>query len=236
MSGTAGRVGTGIDGLDEMLGGGFPDGHAIALMGSCGTGKTTFAMQFIHLGLRSGEKGMVISLEEDRDSILKNCENYGWDLKPYIEKNMLRIYKVEPSAVKNTLSKIQADLTKEIKDFGARRIVVDSVSLLNMMFENPADRRTMLFKLCRQIKDSGATAVFTAEVMDDNPSSSRDGLVEYVADGVVLLKYEESSSHDVQLTIRIVKMRRAGHTRAIKPYEITPNGLMVMSKADVFLK
>ena len=75
--------------------------------------------------------------------------------------------------------------------------------------------------------------VFTAEVDPSNPGISRDGLVEYVADGVILLRYNEANN-DVQLSVRIIKLRRANHQRRIKPYSITPKGIEVHSKAEVF--
>lgn len=230
----ANLVSTGIDGLDEMLGGGFPEGHAVALLGSFGTGKTTFAMQFLHKGLQNGEKGIFISLEEDKDSIIKNSEAYNWNLKQFLDKKELTLVKLEPGNVKTTISKIKGELTNTIKNFGAKRVIIDSVSLLNMLFDTAADQRANLFNLCEQIKQSGATAIFTAEVRDDNPTSSRDGLIEYVADGVILLKYNEVNNREVKLTLRIIKMRRTNHTRDIKLYDITHNGIVVHSKADVF--
>ena len=103
------------------------------------------------------------------------------------------------------------------------------------MFEGESEKRTNLFALCGQIKDSGATALFTAEVKDDNPHVSRDGLVEYVADGVLLLRYKESDDGgEIQLAIRIIKMRRAKHSRRIKPYSITSNGIEVHTQSEVF--
>src|SRR5437879_11158756 len=75
-----GFVLTGIDGLDEMLGRGVPAGHIITVLGSFGTGKTTFALQFLMQGLINGEKGDFISLEEDVDSVVANAAALGWDL------------------------------------------------------------------------------------------------------------------------------------------------------------
>src|SRR5438093_5693186 len=79
-----GFVLTGIDGLDEMLGRGVPAGHIITVLGSFGTGKTTFALQFLMQGLINGEKAVYISLEEDVDSVVANAASFGWDLKRYL--------------------------------------------------------------------------------------------------------------------------------------------------------
>jgi len=228
-------VRTGIGGLDEMLGGGVPEGHIVALLGSCGTGKTTLSMQFIWNGLQNGEKGVFISLEEDEKAVTSSALSYGWDIKPFLENKSLTLVKLEPADAKNTVNRIKSELPEFIRSQGVKRVVFDSVSLLSMMFDSDSEKRSTLFNLCGQIKNSGATAMFTAEVKDDNPSVSRDGLVEYVADGVVLLRYQESAdSSDVQLSLRIVKMRRTKHSRRIKPYSITNNGIEVHAQAEVF--
>src|SRR6266545_4341222 len=159
-----------------MLGRGVPAGHIITVMGSFGTGKTTFALQFLMQGLINGEKGIFISLEED----------------------------------------------------------VESVSLLNMLFADDTERREKLFSLCKQLKSTGATCVFTAEVKDDNARSSRDGLVEYVSDGVIGLRFNERENGDVQLVIQVIKMRRLRHPRSVKPYSITDQGIEVHGDMEVF--
>ncbi|MGD0057106.1 MAG: KaiC domain-containing protein [Methanomassiliicoccales archaeon] len=229
------RVKTGIAGLDEMLGGGFPKSHTVVVMGSFGTGKTTFGLQFLSEGLRQGEKGIFITLEEDERSILEDAESFGWDLKPAVDGKKLVIVKLEPTDAKNTISKIKSDLPDFIKSFGATRIVIDSISLLNMLFETDHDKRTNLFNLAHMIKKTGATCLMTAEVKDDNPLASRDGLIEYTADGVISLRYDEpAEKSEIQLTLRIIKMRRIDHSRRVKPYSITSKGIEVHSGAEVF--
>jgi len=229
------RVKTGVDGLDEMLQGGLPENHIVVLMGSFGTGKTTFGLQFLMEGLRNGEPCIFISLEEDKDSIVKNAAAFGWDLTNAIEKKKLGLFKLEPSDAKTTITRIKSELPKFIKTFGAKRVVLDSVSLLNMMFSDESDRRSNLFNLCQLLRSTEATVLMTAEVKDDNPRSSRDGLAEYTADGVLLLQSDEQKEGgEVQLTIRILKMRRTAHSRRVKPYSISDKGIVVHAGADVF--
>ncbi|OGS46035.1 MAG: KaiC domain-containing protein [Euryarchaeota archaeon RBG_16_67_27] len=232
---TAGdRVLTGIDGLDELLGGGVPRGHVITVMGSFGTGKTTFALQFLMQGLINGEKGIFISLEEDVDSVVANAASFGWDLRTYLREKKLHIVKLEPADAKTTVTRIKSELPEFIRKSGATRVAIDSVSLLNMMFADDAERRARLFGLCQQLRSTGATCVFTAEVKDDNPRSSRDGLVEYVSDGVIGLKFNERENGEVQLVLQVIKMRRLRHPRSIKPYSITDEGLDVHGDMEVF--
>ncbi|NLK25675.1 MAG: KaiC domain-containing protein [Euryarchaeota archaeon] len=229
------RVKTGIEGLDDMLNGGLPKGHAVAVMGSFGTGKTTFGLQFLQQGLREGEKGIFISLEEDQESIIGNAQSFGWDLRPYIDQKSLAVVKLEPTDVKNTISRIKSELPEFVRSFGASRIVVDSVSLLNLLYDSNHDKRVNLFNLIQMIKGTGATCIMTAEVQDNNPNASRDGLVEYAVDGVIGLRYEEQREvGEIQLTIRVMKMRRIQHSRRVKPYSITGRGIEVHSAADAF--
>ncbi len=222
------RVRTGIEGLDEMLFGGIPKTATVVVMGSFGTGKTTLGLQFLNQGLAEGEKGIYISLEEDRDSVLADAEAHGWDMRSKIEAKQLEIVKLEPTDAKGTIQRIKNELPEFIKKFGASRIVVDSVSLLNLLFDNDHERRTNLFNLAQMIKRTGATLILTAEVKDDNPFASRDGLIEYVADGVISLRYLElQERHELMLSLRIIKMRRTDHSRKITPYSITAKGVEV---------
>lgn len=230
-----GRVKTGVDGLDEMLQGGLPENHIVVVMGSFGTGKTTLALQYLVEGIKVGEPCIFISLEEDKESITRNAAAFGWDISKAIDSKMLGLFKLEPSDAKTTVTRIKSDLPKFIKGFGAKRVVIDSVSLLNMMFDDDTERRTNLFNLCQLLRSTGATTLLTAEVKDENPRSSRDGLAEYTADGVVLLQSDEAKEGgEVQLTVRILKMRRTGHSRRVKPYSITDKGIVVHAGADVF--
>jgi len=228
------RIRSGIEGLDEMLEGGFPKSHMVVVMGSFGTGKTTLGLQFLNQGLKEGEKGIYITLEEDERSIIEDARAFGWDLKPHIDSKKLVIVKLEPTDAKTTISRIKSELPEFIKAFGATRIVIDSVSLLNMLFDNEHDKRVALFNLTQLIKKTGATCIMTAEVKDENPLATRDGLAEYVSDGVVALRYVEvADKNEMQLTLRIVKMRRIKHSRRITPYAIGPRGLEVHAGAEL---
>ncbi len=227
------KVSTGIEGLDEMLGGGIPKGHVVAVVGSFGTGKTTFGLQFINEGLKQGENGIYISLEEDVDSIIETAESFGWDFQKHMDDNRLAIFKIEPGDAATAINKIQSEFPDYIKSFNAKRLVLDSASLLEMTFDSKKEARTNLFYLAKMVKSAGATALFTAEADPRNPQTSKDGIVEYTADGVILLSYEVSGG-EVQLAIRVVKMRRTMHIRAVKPYEITDGGIVVKPRSEVF--
>jgi len=229
------RVPTGIPGLDEMLDGGFPPGHVVLVTGLPGTGKTCFGLQFLVGGLQRGEPGVFLSLEEDGPQLLASARQFGWPVDAAVEGKKLHIVRLDPKETKQNLHRIQGDLGKELSQLGAKRIVVDSVSLLNMLSDDEPGRRATLFALAGACRGAGATTVLTAEADPRHPEVSRDGLSEYVADGVILLGYNTATDgRRVGLSLRVLKMRRTQHLRSVQPYEIGPHGLSVDAKAVDF--
>src|SRR5436309_15690013 len=190
-----------------MLGRGVPAGHIITVLGSFGTGKTTFALQFLMQGLINGEKGVFISLEEDVDSVVANAASFGWELKKYLKDKKLHIVKLEPVDAKTTVTRIRSELPDFIKRSGASRVAIDSVSLLNMLFVDDKERREKLFALCKQLKSTGARYVFTGEEKDENPRSTRHGHDVYGSVGVCGLRCNERDKREDRLFIQVLKLR-----------------------------
>ncbi len=233
-SGTA-RVGTGIAGLDEMLGGGLPSGHVVLVTGLPGTGKTCFGLQFLAAGVARGEKGLFLSLEEDVAPLVESGRLFGWPIDEAIHAGTLKILRLDPKETRQNLQRIQGSFAKELAELAPKRIVVDSVSLLNMLSEDEPNRRQTLFGLAGACRASGATAILTAEADPTHPAVTRDGLSEYVADGVVLLGYSTAEDgRRVGLSLRVLKMRRTSHARTVQPYRIGPGGITVDAKAVDF--
>ena len=229
------RVPTGIAGLDEMIGGGFPSGHVVLVTGLPGTGKTCFGLQFLLASAAAGEKGVFLSLEEDVAPLLESARQFQWPVDSVVRSGLLKVLRIDPKETRQSLHRIQGELGKELLGLAARRIVVDSVSLLNMLSDDESGRRATLFALAAACRESGATTVLTAEADPLHPEVSRDGLSEYVADGVLLLGYRTGADgHRVGLSLRVLKMRRTAHVRSVQPYAIGPNGITVDAKAVDF--
>jgi KaiC domain protein len=226
------KVPTGIGGLDEMLGGGFPAGHVVLVTGLPGTGKTCLGLQFLMAGVARGEKGVFLSLEEDAPQLLESARQFRWPVDDAVTKGLLKVVRLDPRETRQSLHRVQGELGKELTSLGARRIVVDSVSLLNMLSDDEPSRRGTLFALAGACRESGATSVLTAEADPRHPEVSRDGLSEYVADGVIVLGYATGGDgHRVGLSLRVLKMRRTAHARTVQPYVIGASGLVVDAKA-----
>jgi len=229
------RVSSGVAGLDEMLGGGFPAGHVVLITGLPGTGKTCLGLQFLVAGAARGEKGVFLSLEEEVQPLLDSARQFRWPVDAAVEKGLLKVLRVDPKEARQSLHRIQGELGKELKALGAQRVVVDSVSLLNMLSDDEPSRRATLFALAGACREANATTVLTAEADPIHPEVSRDGLTEYVADGVILLGYRTGADgHRVGLSMRVLKMRRTAHVRTVQPYSIGPSGISVDAKAVDF--
>lgn len=226
---------TGVIGLDEMLGGGIPAGHIIAFLGPPGTGKSTFALQFIYAGLLKGENCMYLSLEENEENIIKTASMFGWDLKPYIKERKLVIIRLSAMNIKVTVSRVENDLSTLFKSFGVKRLAIDPITLYEMMYDIESERREHLFNLAEKLREHSVTLVMTSESNSNNPYYSKFGLIEYIADGVIILRQvRQSDLRAVTTVLEISKMRRVDHSRDIKPYLISKSGIVVHAEAEIF--
>ena len=229
------RIDVGIAGLDEMILGGVPERSLMVAIGSAGTGKTTFGLQFLTQALREGGTAVYITLEESEEAILSTAEEKGWPFREWVEADRLAVVSLDPIEMANSLASIRSDISRLVGEFGADRLVLDSVSLLEMMYDDPATRRSEVFDFARSLKRAGVTTMLTSEASEDNPYASRYGIVEYLVDAVFILQYVRPSNfRETRLAVEIQKIRDANHSRETKPYEITNDGISVYRQANIF--
>ena len=230
------RLDVGIQGLDDMIQGGIPRRHLIVTIGSAGTGKTTFGLQFLHHGLEKDdtEKAVFITLEQSHDAIMATADERDWNFAEHEDEDNLAIIDLDPVEMANSLQNIQAELPELIKDFGADRLVLDSVSLLEMMYDNQAKRRTQVFDFTRSLKKAGVTTMLTSEASESHEYASRHGIIEYLTDAVFHLRYVRQETRETRMAVEIQKIRNANHSRETKPYEITDEGISVYQQANIF--
>ncbi len=228
------RIELGIGGLDRMIQGGVPERSLMVAMGSAGTGKTTFGLQFINHGLEAGEKAVFITLEEGASAVERAAKEKGWPFDEYVADEQLAIVDLDPIEMANSLTSIRNDLPRLVSAFGAERLVLDSVSLLEMMYDEQSRRRTEVFDFTKSLKRAGVTTMLTSEASDRDPYTSKHGIIEYLTDAVFVLQYVRSEFGETRLAVEIQKIRNANHSRETKPYEITGDGLSVYRQADIF--
>ncbi|PKG32089.1 KaiC domain-containing protein [Methanoregula sp.] len=228
------RVKIGIPGLDDMLGGGLIRNSICSIIGTYGTGKTTFSLEFVWEGLKKKENIIYISLEEREGRILTYMEQKGWDVKPYLNKSLF-VIKLDPTDFNLANNRIKNELPKLIEEVKATRVVIDPISLFEDLFTTDSERRQEMFRFIEGLRDKNCTIMLTSETHRDNVFSSRHGLIEYLSDTVILLRYVRPSDLSaVHLALEVVKMRMSQHSREIKPYELQQDQVLVYSEANVF--
>lgn len=231
---TGERVRIGIEGLDEMIGGGLIKGSITAVIGTYGTGKTQFGLNFVWEGLNNGEKAIYISLEEPPERLYAYMAAKNWDFTPF-KNSQLIILRLDPTDFNMAINHVKKELPALITQFKASRVVIDPISLFEDLFDSSAERRQEIMRFIEDLRDQGCTVILTSETARDNVYSSRYNLIEYLCDTVILLRYIRSSDHtDVHLALEVVKMRLSAHSREIKPYEIQAERILVYTEANVF--
>ncbi len=224
---------TGIQGLDEITGGGLPRARPTLVCGSAGCGKTLLAMEFLVRGARDfGEPGVFVSFEETTDDLVKNFASLGFDLKALEASRKLALdyIHIERSEIEETgaydLGGLFIRLEQAIDSVGAKRVVLDTLEALFAGLSQEALLRAELRRLFRWLKQKGVTAIITGESGSDD-RLTRYGLEEYVADCVIVLDHRVINQVSTR-RLRIVKYRGSLHGTNEYPFLINTNGLTVL--------
>jgi circadian clock protein KaiC len=223
---------TGIQGLDEITGGGLPRGRPTLVCGGAGCGKTLFAMEFLVRGaLRYGEPGVFMAFEETAEELAKNVRSLGFELDEMIDDQKLVVdfVRVERSEIEETgdydLEGLFVRLNHAIDTIGAKRVVLDTIETLFSGLSNAAILRAELRRLFRWLKHKGVTAVITGERGEG--SLTRHGLEEYVSDCVILLDHRLIDQVSTR-RMRVVKYRGSVHGTNEYPFLIDENGISIL--------
>jgi circadian clock protein KaiC len=230
---------TGIQGLDEITGGGFPRGRPTLVCGSAGCGKTLMAAEFLVRGAAQfGEPGVLMAFEETEAELKANVASLGFDLGGLIRRKKIVIdyVHIEPSEIQESgdydLEGLFVRLNHAIDSIGAKRVVLDTLEALFASLSNEAILRAELRRLFSWLKVKGVTAVITAE--RGREQLTRHGLEEYVSDCVILLDHRVNDQIATR-HLRVVKYRGAQHGTNEFPFLIGNEGISVLPITSVGL-
>lgn len=223
---------TGIQGFDEITGGGLPKGRPTLLVGSAGAGKTVFGMEFLVFGATQfGEPGVFIAFEETAHELAQNVASLGFNLNKLEKEKKLILdhVRVERSEIEETgeydLEGLFVRIGLSIDTIGAKRIVLDSIEALFSGLKNELILRSELRRLFNWLKEKNVTAVITAE--QGNGTFTRHGLEEYVSDAVVFLDHRIENQLSTR-RLRVVKYRGSAHGTNEYPFLINKDGFEVL--------
>jgi len=235
------RISTGVKGLDEKMQGGFFKGSSNLITGKTGTGKTIFAISFLYKGALQGESGVYVTTEQRDKDVKADIESmFGWDIKSLESKKLIRFVSIKPALptrgltegdmvrlVKSYVYGISDKIIDAIKEVGAKRVVLDSVSFIEMFIKDEYLARAALMQLVDTLKESDVTAFLTGTIPETSEALSGGGIVEYIVDTVVKMEFVPVAE-EFKRTLTIRKMRRTDHSTLIHPFEITKEGMRVI--------
>ena len=223
---------TGIQGLDEITGGGIPKGRPTLVCGSAGCGKTLFAMEFlVHGAMMYNEPGVFLAFEESEKDLAVNVVSLGYDLDKLVadKKMVLDHVHVERKEIEETgeydLEGLFIRLNYAIDSIGAKRVVLDTIETLFSGLPNPLILRSELRRLFQWLKEKGVTAIVTGERGEG--TLTRQGLEEYVSDCVIVLDHRVTEQSSTR-RLRIVKYRGSTHGTNEYPFIIEETGFSVL--------
>ncbi|MEO6720493.1 MAG: circadian clock protein KaiC [Ferruginibacter sp.] len=223
---------TGIQGLDEITGGGLPMGRPTLVCGASGCGKTLLAMEFIVRGaMEFNEPGVFVAFEEKIQELALNVASLGFDLEKLQKNKKIKLdyVHIDKSEIEETgeydLDGLFIRLGYAIDSIGAKRVVLDTIENLFSGLLDEGILRAELRRLFEGLKAKGVTAIITGEKGEG--TLTRHGLEEYVSDCVILLDNRVSNQIATRL-LRIVKYRGSTHGSNEYPFLIDEDGISVL--------
>lgn len=247
------RVPTGVKGLDDMLNGGLPKGRIILVVGSPGSGKTTFAMQFLVGGAKTGEAGLYVSLDEKPERVKENLASFNWSLESlehdgkitFIDATQLRrpgtrmiqtsVEAESPVSLvlpELTLGMLARTIRRVAAEEGIQRIAIDPITSLMLRYPDEAKRRKAVLLFFDALESTGCSVVVTSELRTTQLDRSFQ-LEEYLSQGAILLHTLIHEANVIR-AIQVEKMRGISHDAQLRPYQITQSGMDVFPKDRVY--
>jgi KaiC/GvpD/RAD55 family RecA-like ATPase len=236
------RVPSGIEGFDEISGGGLQRDRSYLLSGPSGVGKTIFGLQYLYNGIiENGENGIIISTEDRPDRVRENALKFGWDFEGLEDEGKLAIIDacstkigipshekyvdVRPFDLRSMMDQIIA--AQDAID--AKRALIDSTTTIGFYLQDPAKIRIELLKFAKSLDVLGLTSILTCELLEDAIGNSRFGVEQFITDGIIRLNSKRDGDAFYK-EISIIKMRGSQHSNNIHPFVITPKGIVVQVK------
>ncbi len=223
------RLSTGVAGVDEMLGGGIPAWDSMLVTGPAGSGKSALASQFVAAGLAIGEPAVIAVFEEHPNQFLAHAKTIAPNLASMVREGLLEIIYLRPLdlSVDEALLEIQA----AVRRTKAERLVIDSLSGFELALAPTfrEDFRESLYRMVGTLTGSGVTVFMTTEVaLSFTDLRFSSDLISFLTDDLIVQRYVEIEG-EMRKVITVVKMRGSEHSKELRQYDVTKQGLVIGS-------
>ena len=221
------RLGTGVPGLDELMGGGVPVGDVVMVTGTAGSGKTTFATQFVAEGLRQGEGVVIAVFEEYPEEYLARATARNQQLDDSQHPGKLKVIYLRPLDL--SVDEALAEILDAVAAIGATRVVIDSLSGFEVALAPTfrEDFRESLYRLIGALTAVGVTILMTSEVMAGSPDARfTSEKVSFITDDIIEQRTVEIGGELLKV-LSVIKMRGSVHSTDFRLYQISENGAVV---------
>lgn len=220
-----GLITSGIEGVDELMGGGLPTGSSTLIAGPAGAGKTTLGVQLLASAAASGLKGALYSFEESIESIIRRCRGLSIPLEEHIRENRILMRQVNPMEVYP--DEFAETVRRDIEQQRCDVILLDSLRGYEMALETFGNAVANVQNLIQLVRRLGRSLIVISEqeLVTGNLQISRAG-VSYVSDNVLLLRLAEYRGEVIRLIV-CLKKRGGAHQTAIRELKFSNEGISV---------
>ncbi len=233
------KILTGIQGFDEITGGGLPRGRSTLVKGGPGCGKTVFALQVLVNGARQAkEAGLFVAFEESTGEIIANAATFGWDLPGLIKKKLFFLdARLSPDVVKAGEFDLLGMLTvlqAKAEDIHATCIVFDGIDVLLGLLDDPVAERREIYRIRDWLAQTGLTGIITQKV-GPNDTDQRYSFLQFMVDCVVILKHQVVDGSAFR-NLRVMKYRGSGFSADEFPITLTNQGMQLSNRGPTELQ
>jgi len=225
------KASSGISGFDSMAQGGFERNSINLAVGSTGSGKTIFALQFLMEGIKRGETTLFVTFEEKKEEFYKNMKKFGWDLNQLEKTGKFIFLEYSPEKVKMMLDEGGGTIESIVIRNKIQRMVIDSITSFTLLFEDALSKKQANLGLFDIISKWNTTTLLTVQ---EDPTKTKDGdssSIEFEADSITLLHFIKQQGKRKRY-IEILKMRGTNHSKETYEFEIM-NGIQIGKKTNL---
>jgi len=228
------KAGSGVPGLDDVLGGGLPRNCLYLIEGNPGVGKTTLSMQFLMEGQRRGEKTLYVTLSETKDELAAVAQSHGWDLAGITIIELSAIERAIGSKGPTTLfqsaevelNQLTKMLMDELESLRPARMVLDSLSEVRLLAQSPLRYRREILRLKQRLGPLGCTVL----LLDDRSSEGTDVQVHSIVHGALSLNAAPLKYGMFRRSLAVTKVRGVRFREGNHDYVIDRGGLRVFAR------